>query len=222
MDIEGMGGKVGISLIQSGLIKDVADIYFLQREKLEQLDRMGKKSVDNLLIAIKESKKQPPERLLTSLGIPHVGSEISFLLLNQFASIDNLVACNQETLLNTPSIGPKISESITEYFSNPDNLNVLEKLRSAGINMVSGTVTQSEGIPLLSDLRFVVTGRLENYSRTEIQDLIKKYGGKISGSVSKSTDYLLAGQDGGSKLTEAINFGVQIISESDFETMVAS
>ena len=222
MDIEGMGGKVGISLIQSGLIKDVADIYFLQREKLEQLDRMGKKSVDNLLIAIKESKKQPPERLLTTLGIPHVGSEISFLLLNQFASIDNLVACNQETLLNTPSIGPKISESITEYFSNPDNLNVLEKLRSAGINMVSGTVTQSEGIPLLSDLRFVVTGRLENYSRTEIQDLIKKYGGKISGSVSKSTDYLLAGQDGGSKLTEAINFGVQIISESDFETMVAS
>ena len=212
MDIEGMGGKVGISLIQSGLIKDVADIYFLQREKLEQLDRMGKKSVDNLLIAIKDSKKQPPERLLTSLGIPHVGSEISFLLLNQFASIDNLVACNQETLLNTPSIGPKISESITEYFSNPDNLNVLEKLRSAGINMVSGTVTQSEGIPLLSDLRFVVTGRLENYSRTEIQDLIKKYGGKISGSVSKSTDYLLAGQDGGSKLTEAINFGVQIIS----------
>ena len=222
MDIEGMGGKVGISLIQSGLIKDVADIYFLQREKLEQLDRMGKKSVDNLLIAIKESKKQPPERLLTSLGIPHVGSEISSLLLNQFASINNLVACNQETLLNTPSIGPKISESITEYFSNPDNLNVLEKLRSAGINMVSGTVTQSEGIPLLSDLRFVVTGRLENYSRTEIQDLIKKYGGKISGSVSKSTDYLLAGQDGGSKLTEAINFGVQIISESDFETMVAS
>ena len=222
MDIEGMGGKVGISLIQSGLIKDVADIYFLQREKLEQLDRMGKKSVDNLLIAIKESKKQPPERLLTSLGIPHVGSEISFLLLNQFASIDNLVACNQETLLNTPSIGPKISESITEYFSNPDNLNVLEKLRSAGVNMVSGTVTQSEGIPLLSDLRFVVTGRLENYSRTEIQDLIKKYGGKISGAVSKSTDYLLAGQDGGSKLTEAINFGVQIISESDFETMVAS
>ena len=221
MDIEGMGGKVGISLIQSGLIKDVADIYFLQREKLEQLDRMGKKSVDNLLIAIKESEKQPPERLLTSLGIPHVGSEISSLLLNQFASIDDLVTCNQETLLNTPSIGPKISESITEYFSNPENLNVLEKLRSAGVNMVSGTVTQSEGIPLLSDLRFVVTGRLENYSRTEIQDLIKKYGGKVSGSVSKSTDYLLAGQDGGSKLAEATNFEVQIISERDFETMVA-
>ena len=222
MDIEGMGGKVGISLIQSGLIKDVADIYFLQREKLEQLDRMGKKSVDNLLRAIQESKKQPPERLLTALGIPHVGSEISSLLLNKLASIDNLVVCNQETLLNIPSIGPKISESITEYFSNFDNLNVLEKLRSAGVNMVSETVSRSEGIPLLSDLRFVVTGRLDNYSRTEIQDLIKRHGGKVSGSVSKSTDYLLTGQDGGSKLTEASRLGVQIISESEFETMVVS
>jgi DNA ligase (NAD+) len=219
MDIEGMGGKVGVSLIQNGLIKDVADIYFVQREKLEQLDRMGKKSVDNLLRAIKESKKQPPERLLVSLGIPHVGSEISSLLLNKFASIDNLVACNQETLLNIPSIGPKISESITEYFSKFDNLNVLEKLRSAGVNMVSETVTRSEGIPLLSDLRFVVTGRLENYSRTEIQDLIKRYGGKVSSSVSKSTDYLLAGQDGGSKLVEANKLGVQIISESDFDIL---
>jgi len=219
MDIEGMGGKVGVSLIQNGLIKDVADIYFVQREKLEQLDRMGKKSVDNLLRAIKESKKQPPERLLVSLGIPHVGSEISSLLLNKFASIDNLVACNQETLLNIPSIGPKISESITEYFSEFDNLNVLEKLRSAGVNMISKTVTPSEGIPLLSDLRFVVTGRLENYSRTEIQDLIKRYGGKVSSSVSKSTDYLLAGQDGGSKLVEANKLGVQIISESDFDIL---
>ena len=221
MDIEGMGGKVGISLIQNGLIKDVADIYFLQRERLEQLDRMGKKSVDNLLIAINESKKQPPERLLASLGIPHVGSEISSLLLNQFASIDNLVACNQETLLNTPSVGPKISESITEYFGNPNNLKVLDKLRSAGLNMVSETVIPSEGIPLLSDLRFVVTGRLENYSRTEIQDLIKKYGGKVSSSVSKNTDYLLAGQDGGSKLADAAKLEVQIISEHDFETMLA-
>jgi DNA ligase (NAD+) len=219
MDIEGIGGKVGVSLIQNGLIKDVADIYFVQREKLEQLDRMGKKSVDNLLRAIKESKKQPPERLLVSLGIPHVGSEISSLLLNKFASIDNLVACNQETLLNIPSIGPKISESITEYFSEFDNLNVLEKLRSAGVNMVSETVTRSVGIPLLSDLRFVVTGRLENYSRTEIQDLIKRYGGKISSSVSKSTDYLLAGQDGGSKLAEATKLGVQIISERDFDIL---
>ena len=219
MDIEGIGGKVGVSLIQNGLIKDVADIYFVQREKLEQLDRMGKKSVDNLLRAIKESKKQPPERLLVSLGIPHVGSEISSLLLNKFASIDNLVACNQETLLNIPSIGPKISESITEYFSKFDNLNVLEKLRSSGVNMVSETVTRSEGIPLLSDLRFVVTGRLENYSRTEIQDLIKRYGGKISSSVSKSTDYLLAGQDGGSKLAEATKLGVQIISERDFDIL---
>ena len=139
--------------------------------------------------------------------------------MNKFASIDNLVACNQETLLNIPSIGPKISESITEYFSEFDNLNVLEKLRSAGVNMISKTVTPSEGIPLLSDLRFVVTGRLENYSRTEIQDLIKRYGGKVSSSVSKSTDYLLAGQDGGSKLSEATKLGVQIISESDFDIL---
>jgi DNA ligase (NAD+) len=142
--------------------------------------------------------------------------------LNKLASIDNLVVCNQETLLNIPSIGPKISESITEYFSNFDNLNVLEKLRSAGVNMVSETVSRSEGIPLLSDLRFVVTGRLDNYSRTEIQDLIKRHGGKVSGSVSKSTNYLLTGQDGGSKLTEASRLGVQIISESEFETMVVS
>jgi len=220
MDIEGMGGKVGISLIQSGLIADVADIYFLQKEKLEQIDRMGKKSADNLLRAINESKKQPPARILTSLGIPHIGSEISYLLMDKFTSIDDLIASDPETLLNIPSIGPKISESIAEYFSKPDNNRIIEKFRSAGLNMVSESITQSENTNLFADLRFTVTGRLDNYSRTEIQDLIKKHGGKVSSSISKSTDYLLAGQDGGSKLVTASSLGVQIITETEFESLI--
>ena len=220
MDIEGMGGKVGISLIQSGLIADVADIYFLQKEKLEEIDRMGEKSTDNLLKAINESKKQPTARILTSLGIPHVGSEISYLLMNKFTSIDELIASDQETLLNIPSIGPKISESIAEYFSKPNNNRMIEKLRLAGLNMVSESIIDSENSNLLADLRFVVTGRLDNYSRTEIQDLIKKHGGKVSSSISKGTDYLLAGQDGGSKLDTASSLGIQIITETEFESLI--
>tara|TARA_B110000014_G_C20125414_1_gene599027 strand:+ start:3484 stop:5307 length:1824 start_codon:yes stop_codon:yes gene_type:complete len=220
MDIEGMGGKVGISLIQNGLIADVADIYFLQKEKLEQIDRMGEKSADNLLRAINESKKQSPARILTSLGIPHIGSEISYLLMDKFTSIDELIASDQETLLNISSIGPKISESITEYFSKPNNKRIIEKFRSAGLNMVSESLPQSENTNLLDGLRFVVTGRLDSYSRTEIQDLIKKHGGKVSGSISKGTDYLLAGQDGGSKLVTASTLGVQIITETEFESLI--
>ena len=220
MDIEGMGGKVGISLIQNGLIADVADIYFLQKEKLEQIDRMGEKSADNLLRAINESKKQSPARILTSLGIPHIGSEISYLLMDKFTSIDELIASDQETLLNISSIGPKISESIAEYFSKPNNKRIIEKFRSAGLNMVSESLPQSENTNLLDGLRFVVTGRLDSYSRTEIQDLIKKHGGKVSGSISKGTDYLLAGQDGGSKLVTASTLGVQIITETEFESLI--
>ena len=220
MDIEGMGGKVGVSLIQNGLIADVADIYFLQKDKLIQIERMGEKSADNLLKAINKSKKQPPARVLTALGIPHVGSEISYLLMDKFTSIDELIASDQETLLNIPSIGPKISESVAEYFNNPNNSRVIAKFRSAGLNMISASTSSSENTNLLADLRFVVTGRLDNYSRTEIQDVIKKHGGKVSSSISKGTDYLLAGQDAGSKLVTASSLGIQVITETEFESLI--
>ena len=220
MDIEGMGGKVGVSLIQNGLIADVADIYFLQKDKLIQIERMGEKSADNLLRAINKSKKQPPARVLTALGIPHVGSEISYLLMDKFTSIDELIASDQETLLNIPSIGPKISESVAEYFNNPNNSRVIAKFRSAGLNMISASTSSSENTNLLANLRFVVTGRLDNYSRTEIQDVIKKHGGKVSSSISKGTDYLLAGQDAGSKLVTASSLGIQVITETEFESLI--
>ena len=220
MDIEGMGGKVGVSLIQNGLIADVADIYFLQKDKLIQIERMGEKSADNLLRAINKSKKQPPARVLTALGIPHVGSEISYLLMDKFTSIDELIASDQETLLNIPSIGPKISESVAEYFNNPNNSRIIAKFRSAGLNMISASTSSSENTNLLADLRFVVTGRLDNYSRTEIQDVIKKHGGKVSSSISKGTDYLLAGQDAGSKLVTASSLGIQVITETEFESLI--
>ena len=220
MDIEGMGGKVGVSLIQNGLIADVADIYFLQKDKLIQIERMGEKSADNLLRAINKSKKQPPARVLTALGIPHVGSEISYLLMDKFTSIDELIASDQETLLNIPSIGPKISESVAEYFNNPNNSRIIAKFRSAGLNMISASTSSSENTNLLANLRFVVTGRLDNYSRTEIQDVIKKHGGKVSSSISKGTDYLLAGQDAGSKLVTASSLGIQVITETEFESLI--
>ena len=220
MDIEGMGGKVGVSLIQNGLIADVADIYFLQKDKLIQIERMGEKSADNLLRAINKSKKQPPARVLTALGIPHVGSEISYLLMDKFTSIDELIASDQETLLNIPSIGPKISESVAEYFNNPNNSRIIAKFRSAGLNMISASTSSCENTNLLANLRFVVTGRLDNYSRTEIQDVIKKHGGKVSSSISKGTDYLLAGQDAGSKLVTASSLGIQVITETEFESLI--
>ena len=222
MDIDGMGGKLGVALINNDLIFDVADIYTLRSEHLLDMDRMAERSTSNLLDAIENSKKRPLSRLLTALGIRHVGTEVADSLADRFGDIDNLIAASEEELLAIPAIGPKIVQSVSEYFSSDSNRKVLDKLKQAGVN------TKNEGIEpsskpiqqILTGLRFVVTGRLENFSRSDIQDLIKQLGGSVSSSVSSRTNYLIAGDDAGSKLSDAARLGIVILTEDDFNAMV--
>ena len=222
MDIEGMGGKLSVALINNDLIFDVADIYTLQREHLLSMDRMAERSTSNLLYAIEDSKKRPLSRLLVALGIRHVGIEVADSLSDRFGDIDYLIAASKEELLAIPAIGPKIVQSVSEYFSSDSNMRVLDKLKKAGINTKSRD-SESSSQPIqqiLAGLRFVVTGRLENFSRSDIQDLIKQHGGSVSSSVSSRTNYLVAGDDAGSKLSDAARLGIVILTEDDFNAMV--
>ena len=221
MDIEGMGRKLGILLIDQGLVKDVADLYYLRQEDLLALDRMGEKSVSNLLEAIELSKGQPLARVLEALGISHVGSEVAELLARHYRSMDALMEATEDDLTAIPTIGPKIAAGVVAYMGNESNGNIIEKLRSAGVSLEDGAATDSEpALQLLPGMRFVVTGRLENFSRSGIEGRIKELGGAVSGSVSRKTNYLIAGEDAGSKAADAEGLGVEIITEEEFLSLL--
>ena len=215
MDIEGMGGKTGISLIEQGLVSDVADVYCLDAERLVTLDRMGEKSVSNLLAAIDASKRRPLARLLVALGIDHVGSEVADLLARRLYSIDALAKATEENLTAIPSIGPRIAESVVAYMSSPSNRAVVEKLRRAGVRLEDER-REAPASQALDGMRFVVTGRLKRLSRTQIEARIKDLGGAVGSSVSRNTSYLIAGEDAGSKLAQAETLEVPVITEEDF------
>ena len=221
MDIEGLGVKQGEALIAAGLLKDVADIYTLHkhREDLVEMERMADKSVSNLLAAIDKSRSQPLARVLVALGIPFIGGEVAGILARHFGTMDAIRQATEDELVAINGIGPKIAESVHGYFIQDTNASVVDKLQDAGVNMIE-EVSQTPGDVSLEGLRFVVTGRLENYSRSEIQDRIKDLGGAVSGSVSKRTDYLVAGEGGGSKLADAEKQEVDVLSEDEFERLV--
>ena len=220
MDIEGLGVKQGEALIAAGLLKDVADIYTLHehRDDLVEMERMAEKSVGNLLAAIDASRSQSLARVLISLGIPFVGGEVAGVLARHFGTMDAIREASQEELVAINTIGPKIAESVYDHFRQQSNATVVDKLQQAGVNMTEEVATTSEDTNL-EGLRFVVTGRLLNYSRSQIQDKIKDLGGAVSGSVSKRTDYLVAGEGGGSKLAEAEKLEVAVLNEDDFERL---
>lgn len=218
MDIEGLGPAVVDQLLTAGLIKDSADLYFLNAEDLIKLERMGKKSVENLLKAIENSKQKGLASLLFALGIRHVGARAAKILAANFGSIERLKAATVEELTEVSEIGPKMGESIVAFFREEVNLNLLDRLYQAGVNMVED-VREAGEQPLAGKI-FVLTGTLEKYSRKQAQEIIESLGGKVSSSVSKKTDYVLAGAEAGSKLTKARTLGVTIISEEDFEAMV--
>ena len=220
MDIEGMGWKLGAALIESGLVKDVADLYYLEAEQLLELDRMAEKSVSNLLASIEASRDRPLARVLTALGIGHVGGEVAEMLARNFRSIDALAGATGEDLVAIDGIGPKIAESLTSYFANDGNRAVIEKLRDAGVRLEDEPAEELGAQPL-EGLTFVVTGRLSGFSRSEIGAQIKELGGAVTGSVSKKTSYLLAGEDAGSKLADAERLEVTIIDEHGFEELVS-
>ena len=214
MDIDGMGTRQGAMLIEQCLVKDVADLYYLKKEDLLSLERMAEKSVSNLLEAIERSKDRPLSRVLVALGIIGVGSEVADLIARHFTSIDALMQATEEQLTAIPSIGPKIAASVVAYFNNDPNGRVIEKLRGAGVRLESEAVGETAG-QTLAGLRFVVTGRMKNFSRSQIEDRIKELGGAVSGSVSGRTDHLVAGEDAGSKLADAQRLDVNVLSEEE-------
>ncbi len=222
MDIDGLGIKTTTSLIDNELIHDVSDIYFLDKNKLENIERMGEKSIKNLLDSIEKSKSQPFSRLITGLGISHVGSEVAEILVNEFKNIDSLMNVTADELQQIPSIGPKIAISLVDFFQKETNRRIIEKLKTAGIKTELENQNSGSENNLLNQQKFVVTGKMENFSRTEIQNLIKENGGLVTNQVSNSTNFLIAGSDSGSKLNSAIENNVKVISESEFLAMISS
>ena len=213
MDIEGLGESLADQLLKSGLVQDIGDVYYLTRDGLLQLERMGEKSADNLLAAIEGSKNRPLGRVLFALGIRHVGGETAELLAGHFGGIEAIANASLEDLESVASIGPKTAQSVYEYFQDEQNRALVEKLRRAGVKL-EGASAAREG-PLLGST-FVVTGSLARWSRNEVESLIKRLGGAVASSVSKKTSYVVAGENPGSKLAKAEASQVPILDEEAF------
>ncbi|KXG78041.1 DNA ligase [Fervidicola ferrireducens] len=218
MDIRGLGPAIVSLLISQGLIKDAADLYYLKREDLVTLERMGEKSAANLLSAIEESKKRPLDRVIYALGIPFVGSRTASLLADAFGSMEELEKATYEDLIKVPEIGDKIAESILAFFRQEQTKALISRLKAAGVNMEAKK--KEEGPKPLEGLTFVLTGALEKYTRQQATELIEKLGGKVTGSVSKKTDYVVVGKDPGSKYEKALKLGIKILNEAEFEKLL--
>ena len=214
MDIEGVGEKLCTALFQRGLVKDVADLYYLTREQLLTLERMADKSVSNVLNSIAGSKDRPLPRVIFALGILHVGEETAELLASHFLSLDRLANATMEELLSIPSIGPKIAESIVAFFRQGGNRKIIEKLRKAGVRLEEAPPKPKE-LPLAGQ-EFVITGRLEAFTRQEAEAKIKELGGTVGSSVTKKTTYLVVGAEPGSKLDKARSIGTKLLTEEEF------
>jgi DNA ligase (NAD+) len=217
MNIDGMGDALVTQLTDRGLIKNVADIYSLTKGDLLGLERMGEKSAQNVLSEIEKSKKLAFERLILGLGIRFVGERTAQFLAEHFGSMDDLMNAGQEELEEVNEVGPRIAESIREFFEEPRNRDLVERLRKAGLTF-SGK--KRERGTKLAGKTFVLTGTLAKYSRDEAKKLIEDAGGRVSGSVSKKTDYVVAGSDAGSKLDKAKDLGVPVIEEGELEELV--
>ena len=226
MDIEGLGEQWSSILIDNGLVKDVSDLYRMDKEKLLTLDRMGDKLADKIMENLEKSKQRPLPRIIFGLGIFHVGSEMADLLADHFSSIDGLATAKEEDLRDIQGIGPKIAASIVAYFQVDQNRQVIERLRQAGVKLAQEKPTeedlaQREGLPL-AGLAFVLTGALSSMSRSVAESRIKEMGGTTSSNVTSKTDYLIAGEEAGSKLQAAEKLGTQILKEDEFLKLLES
>jgi DNA ligase (NAD+) len=251
LDIEGFGTRTVKQLMDEGLIRDEADIFTLNGDDLLPLEGFAQKKVDNLLAGIEAAKHRPLSRVITALGIDGVGEIMAGTLADEFGSIDALqetavhIAAQQREVKATPGaaddprqlrkmleqvmeplsgiegVGPNIAQTIVDWFEDAFHQNLLNKLRAAGVRMAQEAAETAEGSDRLDGLTFVITGTLPTMKRDEAKALIQLHGGKVTGSVSKKTDYLLAGEAAGSKLTKAEALGVTIIGEDDLLAMVA-
>jgi DNA ligase (NAD+) len=220
LDIRGMGPAVVSLLLSGGLIRDAADLYLLKKEDIVNLERMGEKSADNLVAAIEESKKRSLGRLIYALGIPFIGAKAASILAGAFGTMEKLQGAKYEDLIKIPEIGDKMAESILTFFAQSQTKDLIARLKTAGVNMMGETT--EPGMMPMENLTFVLTGALEKYSRKQAEELIQGMGGRVTGSVSKKTDYVVAGKDPGSKYDKAINLGIKVLDEEQFEQLMAS
>ncbi len=218
MDVDGLGDKIVDQLVDKGLVKDVADLYTLKLDDIAGLERMAEKSAQNLLDGIVASKKQPLARLIYALGIRFVGERTAQLLAEHFSSLDEFAAASEEQLTEVGEVGPKVAAAIAEFFSEPANRQLIKKLDKVGIRPTAAKRTVKSD--KFAGKTFVFTGTLANRSREAAAELVQQHGGKISGSVSKKTDYVVVGADAGSKLDKARELKVPVLTESEFEKLL--
>jgi DNA ligase (NAD+) len=216
MDIDGLGEETVDLLFNKKLIKNISDLYDLRMDQLIPLERMGEKSATNIISSIKKSIDTPYHRVLFALGIRHVGETVAKTIASRFKTIDDLINADVEQLTNVYEIGPKIAASIVAYFSDEDNLEMIKRLKSAGISFSSGSESAPSGNSLQGKT-IVISGVFLEHSRDEYKDMIERNGGKNSASVSGNTSFIIAGENmGQSKKEKADSLGVPMISESEF------
>ncbi len=221
MDIEGLGEVLVEMLVDKGIVKDAADLYSLDLETLSSLDRMGKKSAENVLIQIENSKSRGLQRLLFGLDIRHVGEGYAKRIARQFRNIENLKSATVEQLDDIPDIGLSVAESVCKWFQTEENLRIIERLKDFGVKLEIEESSTAQLDERFVGKIFVLTGKLEQFTRDEAAKLIEERGGKVSGSVSKNTSFVVAGSDAGSKLTKAESLGVMVLSEDEFRAMIS-
>jgi len=222
MDIDGMGTKVAELLVREAIIRDVADLYTLTAEQLEELEGFAQKRAENLISAIDASRERPLWRVLTGLGILGVGSRVAQVLANHYRSLDALLAASEEELQVIPNVGPHTAHDICAYFARERNLEVVAKLRANGVRLADEAPQAETGPAPLEGLTFVITGTLPSMSREAAARLIEEHGGRVVGSVSANTSYLLVGEKpGGSKYNKAQQLGVPMLEEPDLRALIA-
>lgn len=218
MDIDGLGSALIEQLVDGKLIQDFADLYYLKKEDLVKLERIADKSSENILEAIKKSKARPLSSLIFALGIRYVGHHASKLLAQRVRHLFDLQKITQEDLLNIPEFGPKIAESIVFFFQKKENLKIIEKLQDAGVKLTSDVKNLNR--QPLKGLQFVLTGSLEGFTREEAKDEIEKLGGRVTGNVTRRTDYVLVGKEPGQKYQKAREMGIKLLKENGFVEMI--
>lgn len=220
MNIDGMGESIITTLLDNGIINDISDLYYMDFEKIVTLDRMGEKSVSNLMNAIEKSKANELWRLINGLGIKFVGVKGAKLLANRFSSMDEIINAKFEDLIEIDEFGEIMSDSVVKFFDEDRNLRTIEKLRDAGLNFESNANKYSEVAKIFEGMKIVLTGTLPSLKRNDAKEMIEARGGKATSSVSKSTTFVLAGEEAGSKLDKAVSLGIKVIDEDKFNEII--
>ena len=218
MDIDRVGERLAWQLMERGLIEDPAGLYFLKKKDLVKLERMGEKSAQNVIDSIDASRNRPLDRVLVALGIRHVGSETATLLAQHFGSVDAMLEASAEEFEAIPGIGPVVGRSVHEFLRAKQNRKLIERLRKGGVKMEARTPARREGP--LSGQSFVITGTLAGMPRSEAAARIRSLGGNATSSVTKATDYLVAGGSPGSKLAKAQKYGTKVLDEDEFVALL--